>query len=123
MILALKVGFTVILTIVVFSCRKEIASPPKLFDCDLQYTTSKWLNKGESLALSACPDNVSFTFLQRTTENRYNSEFKIIDGRVNSDSTFWIDEHCKFRVSGFGLTIEKFTDTSVLLRLRYNYAY
>lgn len=111
----------VVMSFIIGSCHKRV-DPPKLLDsCHLQYKVSKWFSAGQPLIFSACPDSISLTFLQRDTGNRFNTEFKIIDGRVNVDSTFWIDEHCTFRVSGFVLKIEEFTKTSVRLTLWYNY--
>ena len=116
------IGITVFFISYLCFCRKTVSPPVKLDDaCNLQYTVSKWLEIGDSLVFPACPDSLTFTLSQRNTDATYNTELKVVDLGPNEDSTFWIDEHWYYSVLLFKLKIEKFTDTSILLRVWYNY--
>ena len=121
----IKIVFSSIIIMSCCFCRKTTTLlPPEKMDesCELQYTLAKWLKIGDSVALSTCNRSLTFTFLQRTGEQRFNTELKIVDLGPNEDSTLWIDEHWKYSVLLFRFKIEAFTDNSILLRLWHNYA-
>lgn len=112
----------VALVFIIGSCHKR-SGPPKFSDsCEIQYTTSKWLNIGDSLVVPACPDSVSITLLQRDNSINFNTQIKMVNRGFKTSDTSWVDEHGKFWIMTFKLKIERFTDGAVLLRVWYNYA-